>query len=126
MFKLEINATTASKTAAAVRAEKEQREKELFNKQIQTALDGITQYIIKAVDAGLFETVVPYVNQEPEFTGDVEPPIIMTDEACHEVKLLLRHEGGYEVSAIKNKVGSLELKITWPDPREEEEEDGCK
>ena len=125
MFKLEVNAAVASKTAVAVRAEKEQKEKELFNKQVQSALDGITQYIIKAADAGVFEVNVPYVNQEPEFTGDVEPPVIMTNKVLYEVKLVLQN-GGYEVSTIKNKVGTLELEISWPDPREEEDDDSTK
>jgi hypothetical protein len=48
----------------------------------------------------------------------------MAEDVMDEVKRVLV-EGGYEVK-INNRVGSNELKISWPDPREEEEEDGCR
>ena len=124
MFKLEINASIASRTANEIRNQKEQLRRQLFIKAVQDSLDKIVGYISKAADNGNFVTFVPYAHEEPEFTGDIEQPVVMTEDVMDEVKTVLI-EGGYEVK-INNKVGSNELKISWPDPREEEEEDGCR
>ena len=112
MFKLQINAQDASKTASMVREQKAEKERELFKKQVQETLDAIVQFIIKAADAGEFETVVSYVSKEPEYIG--EDDLVIPSNVLREVKNTLR-DGNYEV-----KDNNKELKISWPDPEDDD------